>query len=428
MNTDIQENTSVLFINIRTITRKGEFKMHSNKIKIHETIKRSKFILLNSIALKFKTIVNILIFFLGLLIISNASGNDLENNKNLNDNSFLKKIAELLMKNNIDSALKAFFEDSRNKAFPNIAQELTNLKNLDNIILDSLKNDVDKTIVLKLKKRKLKLTITSIKGNLIKGTYMAGKAAGIKELSIKDLDDSEIIQRLLAFDEDTGYTLAGIKATIKGKHETAAKYFQKGGKLATYLLDFKLKNKEKSEQNQSKRKTEKISENHDLNSRIEIKKLKINMKITKAGTQKNEDGRYVEQYTVRLNIKNTAKKNIKNYIMIIYIVGQFLPKKKTYKIFKEYSQKLNIKKSKTLMRKFIFTNTYNNGAELRDGDYVKIIPKSGYKYYTWFIVIKDENEKIQLVKVKLKKFKKEILAILNNKNRQFDNKGILIEP
>jgi hypothetical protein len=117
-----------------------------------------------------------------------------------------------LIRGKIPESVTAFKVSPYKKDFPEIAKMVDNLTNVNDIVLDSLKDQVGKEIKVELKEGNKNIKIKKVEKGLIHAEFKKAKLTIIKKYSIKDLDNAEVLKRLNEYDKVTANLMRGIKA------------------------------------------------------------------------------------------------------------------------------------------------------------------------------------------------------------------------
>ena len=340
----------------------------------------------------------------------------------------LNELAAGVISGKISDAILKFNASPYKKDYPEVSKMVEDLTRVNKIILDSFKGDIGKNITVFLKggKKKTKLLIKKIEKNRIYVEYKKAKLTMIKKYSVKDLDEVEIITRLKAFNEKTAALMVGLKSIKKRNYDVAEEYFQNTGNFAIPLMAELAKYREKLQAAASmktKPKKGKKQKKKALGA-LDVKKIKISVKVTKGGKERMERGNLNEKLNARISVTNTTGQRVDGYTVVVYLIGQSLRTKKIFKIISELQENITLEERKVMQKKHTVFNMYNNGAEIDAGfNRVMIIPRSGYKYYSYLMILKDPDGKIKISKSKHSKFEKSYETIVKCGDSAFDGDG-----
>jgi hypothetical protein len=335
----------------------------------------------------------------------------------------IKELASGLIRRSAGKAIAKFNKSKYKKDFPEESELLDNLTNISGIVADSFKKDIGKKISVSLKNGKVNLRIKKVEDCLIYAEYKKSKMLITEKYAIKDLNDSEVMKRLSAYNEATAALAGGIKAVKKRKFDLAEKYFRNTGSISGLLLENLAEYKAQHDAIEEK---EENSEDHKTKDSgpLNFKKLRVTMKVTKGGKKNLNLGKIDEKLTARFSLSNTNAQPVAGCVLTVFLIGESLKNKKIYKFIKEIREDINLDGRKNMQKKYSFLNSYNNGAEISTaGDQIRYIPKDGHKYYSWVYVIKDSSGEIKIVKFKHKKFEKYSIKIVQAGKAEFSDEG-----
>ena len=127
----------------------------------------------------------------------------------------------------------------------------------------------------------------------------------------------------------------------------------------------------------------------------------------------------VEYLYYRPSIINRSLIDIDGYKLTLHLIGQSVLDKKVFSILEVSSYPLSLKSKKEFCpNEKLLPNKYDD----------KNSYKTGYKYYTYVMVIKDKKGEVVLVKCPKTKFNKFMDSLIKlPKDKQFDDKGRVLK-
>lgn len=342
----------------------------------------------------------------------------------------MKDLAIGLIAGKISESITKFNESPYKKDLPEIAKMVDNLPKVNEIVLNSFKDQVDKKVPVDLKEGKKVLLIKKVEKGRIYTEFKKEKLAIIKKYSTRDLDDSEVLKRLGDYDKATAGLVGGIKAARKKQYDEAEELFQATGDFSIPLMSaLEAYKVEQPAEEKVERKVKKVKP-----LPVDDRKIKVAVKVTKGGKKNLGMGEVEEHLTARLNVNNTNQQGIQGYTVTVIIIGESLQNKQNFQPIHQFKEVLKLDARDKLEKKIPVKNNYNAGAEIggragrapggaADGNRLRSIGKSGYKYYSWLWVLRDPSGAIKAKKSKHSKFEKIAAKILQAGDTEFDEKG-----
>lgn len=342
----------------------------------------------------------------------------------------INELAGGLINGKISESLTKFNTSPYAKQLPEISKMVNNITKVNEIVIDSFNADIGKKITVSLKEGKTSLLIKKVEDGKVHAEYKKENITIIKKYSVKDLDDSEVLDRLAAFDKSTGALVGGIKAVRKKKYDVAEEHFQNTDTLAIPLM---AKLKEYQENQPVAAVEKKVEEDKKDPGPINPKKIKMSVKITKGGKKNLDMGEIAETVNARYSVDNNTGQAINGYTFTILLIGESVNEKKVFKVIQAFSEPLTMKDKASIQKKLTYINKFNDGAEIggvggrgvivQNNTTPRIIAKSGYKYYSWLYVLQDPSGKIQEANSKQSKFEKNAMSILKSGESEFNDDG-----
>lgn len=349
----------------------------------------------------------------------------------------LNELTSGLLTGKISKAVSKFNSSPCKKDFPEVSKMVNNLSNINKIVIDSFKDDIGKRIKVLLRNGEREILIKKVKKGFIYVEDRKGKVVMTKKYSVKNLNYNEVIKRLKAFDMKTAALVVGLKAFQRKKYNLAEKAFQKTGNLAIPLMaEFSKYKKTREKQiaaHKKRAKKEKVEEAKQPESKpIDLTEIQIRVKVKK-DDRNLQKGKIGEHLRVILDIANETMQMLHGhgYSATVLLIGKSLVDGRKYNVITSFSKKIerddkDEKSLKGIKKQYNCTNEYNAGGRVRSGHVDIIYPPSGYKYYSWLMVLKDSEGEIKLIDSKHSKFKKHAKKIMKYKSEIFDKSGNLV--
>lgn len=338
-----------------------------------------------------------------------------------------------LLDGKISDTITAFNASPYKNEIPEISKMVNNLTKVNDIVLDSFKTQTGKEIPVLLKEGKTTLKIKKVENGRVYAEFKKSNLTIIKKYSVKDLDDSEVMNRLGEFDKATAGLVGGIKAARRKKYDEAEVLFQATGEFALPLMT---KLEELKVATPAVVKVEKKEKKTTLLP-VEAHKIKVNLKVTKGGKKNMGMGEIEEIVTARLSVNNLNQQSIEGYSVTVIILGKSLVNKDLYKNIYQFQEVLKLDARDKLDKNVPVKNTYNEGAEIgagrrgknpvgvitANGSPKSIVEKSGHKYYSWLWFLQDPSGAVKGVKSRHSKFEKIADKIIKAGSAEFNDKG-----
>ena len=168
-----------------------------------------------------------------------------------------KKNRDILIKEVVGEITKQHYKEALNKlrasnddSLKKAITALDVLSHISDSVLKSFKGDVGKKTTIKLRQGNLTAKIKKIKDGAVYAEISKKGTKISRRLKLKDLDYSEIAERLKSCDKLAGIFFKGIVAMKKRKYASAQKYFAQTELFAPDLLQYLTSIKEIASENQ----------------------------------------------------------------------------------------------------------------------------------------------------------------------------------
>lgn len=331
--------------------------------------------------------------------------------------TLLNTLSAALISKKRSTAISIFNNSPLKKELPKVTTIINNLSNINKIFLNSFDKDIGKEITIRLKNRKkAKVVIKEIKK---KRVYVETKKANlvmIKKYSISDFALSEVSKRISAFDKESGALYSGIKAVKSKQFDKAEDYFQECTPLAAPLiaqLMIYIENKDSG-----KEEAEEVVKEEIIPDVKNWRRLKRSIKVIKGSKKRIDLGLFEETIKSKLKFSNKMGHSIKCSANLL-LIGESLLHKKSFKVIADLKENLSLSSNQLIEKTYSSKNSFNEGTEEDDGMKKRQTPKSGYKYYSWLFIVKDDKGKNVIVESKHNKFKTDVNKILKADGKNF---------
>ncbi|MCK5844535.1 MAG: hypothetical protein KAG97_07500, partial [Victivallales bacterium] len=261
-----------------------------------------------------------------------------------------KERREVLVKEVVDEMTKQRYEEalvklrsSKDDSLKELVDALAVLSHISNSVLRSFKDDIGKKVTIRLRQGKLTAKIKKVEDGAIFAVTSKKGAKVSRSIEVKDLDYSEIADRLASRDKLAGMFFKGIVAMKKREYAAAEECFNGTGLLAPDLLRY-LRSMRKIA---AKAPVIKKKKEPKVLKKLNYKGVIIDLKVS-AGKKKTIDAGRIQSFKVRYAVKNMTGADLNNCTLVVYIVGESVVRKNAYKLINQNVIDLNLKNMKKM--------------------------------------------------------------------------------
>jgi hypothetical protein len=330
---------------------------------------------------------------------------------------FLSEICRSLLSDDVNGAINALKDSEFGNDFKELQKDLTDIRNIKNIVIDSFKKQIGKKITFEAMNKKHSLTLKKVSfDGMMEFESKRGNVELTKKFTYSDLGEPEKIKRLAEHNKKAAAVYAAVKAAEIRKFDDAEKFITQTGELEipfqTVLDD--MKNGSFVREKQPKQ-TASVSDD------IDFRKVKCTVKVNVQSSKlENKAETYTEKIKVSATVKNLNQTPLSNVYMKIYIIGSSMKKKHILKVIQSFTKKLFIKKNGFYSKELSFKNTYSDEIKLDvQGSALEMNNAKGFKYYAWLLVLCDAKGEVYKAESKYKKFKLNPEKIMASKGKEF---------